>query len=137
MGPNSSSRCSALSCLESCTPRMNFSGAKITAAATTGPAMGPTPASSTPATTSTPVFQSLRSYRRLGRLLIASAPRSCEPLEPRLPNHLGSGLGIADVVEMNGVVGARRRRDCDVAEPDNSLQEALIHFDRADIGEFH
>ncbi len=61
VGVNSSSRCSWVNCLESCTPLMNISGAKTTAAATTGPAIGPTPASSTPATASTPSFHRRRS----------------------------------------------------------------------------
>src|SRR6266478_80650 len=43
IGMNNSSRCSWVSCLESCTPLMNVSGEKTTAAATTGPAIGPTP----------------------------------------------------------------------------------------------
>src|SRR5690606_33769090 len=47
---NSFSRRSAVSFLESANPAMGFKSSKITAAATTGPANGPRPASSTPAT---------------------------------------------------------------------------------------
>src|SRR5690349_180069 len=43
------SRCSAVSCLESFRPRMRLLSSRMTAAATTGPASGPRPASSTPA----------------------------------------------------------------------------------------
>ena len=47
--PESSSRTSAHSALESAMPRMGRRRSRITAAATTGPASGPRPASSTPA----------------------------------------------------------------------------------------
>ena len=46
---NSRSRCKALSFLESASPVIGLRGSRITAAATTGPASGPRPASSTPA----------------------------------------------------------------------------------------
>ena len=45
----SSVRCSAVSTFESASPSMPRPGRKTTAAATTGPAKGPRPASSTPA----------------------------------------------------------------------------------------
>src|SRR5678816_4170521 len=51
---NSSARCSASSRFESSPPRIRVPGASITAAATTGPASGPRPASSTPARRDTP-----------------------------------------------------------------------------------
>src|SRR6185295_9456207 len=57
------SRRSGSSSLLSATPRMRRSGAMMTAAATTGPARGPRPASSTPAIRVTPVFQAFASYR--------------------------------------------------------------------------
>jgi len=46
--PASASRRSAVSFLESRKPLIGFSGSSITAAANTGPANGPRPASSTP-----------------------------------------------------------------------------------------
>src|SRR5262249_55949901 len=48
-------------------PRGMRSGSRITAAATTGPASGPRPASSQPATGKTPRFIAARSRRKLGR----------------------------------------------------------------------
>jgi hypothetical protein len=50
MWEKSSSRRSAGSCLESLRPLGIFARLRMTAAATTGPASGPRPASSTPAT---------------------------------------------------------------------------------------
>ena len=46
---NSASRVAAVSCLESFSPRRPWPGGRITAAANTGPARQPRPASSTPA----------------------------------------------------------------------------------------
>src|SRR5712691_1751190 len=63
MTANSSSRRSAGRTLLSASPRMRRSGAMTTAAATTGPASGPRPASSTPAMRLRPVFQAFASYR--------------------------------------------------------------------------
>src|SRR3954469_18780191 len=63
---NSSSRRSALSRLESSMPLGMRFGSSTTAAATTGPASGPRPASSQPATGQTPRLISARSRRKLG-----------------------------------------------------------------------
>ncbi len=63
---NSSSRCSAVSRLESSMPLGIRLGSSTTAAATTGPASGPRPASSQPATGQTPRLISARSRRKLG-----------------------------------------------------------------------
>jgi hypothetical protein len=49
MSATSRSRCAAVSFFESSTPGRRAPGARITAAATTGPASGLIPASSTPA----------------------------------------------------------------------------------------
>src|SRR6476469_3153362 len=61
------SRSSASSFLESLSPRGMRSGSSTTAAATTGPASGPRPASSQPATGQTPLVSSRRSRRNVGR----------------------------------------------------------------------
>ena len=63
---NRSSRSSGVSRLESSMPLGMRSGSRITAAATTGPASGPRPASSQPATGQTPRLISARSRRKLG-----------------------------------------------------------------------
>ena len=63
---NSSSRRSAVSRLESSIPLGIRLGSSTTAAATTGPASGPRPASSQPATGQTPRLISARSRRKLG-----------------------------------------------------------------------
>ncbi len=52
----SRSRSARSICLESWRPRGNFAPSNITAATTTGPASGPRPASSTPATQVAPRF---------------------------------------------------------------------------------
>jgi hypothetical protein len=52
--------------LESATPSIMVSEARITAAATTGPASAPTPTSSTPAIIATPLRQSPRSRTKSG-----------------------------------------------------------------------
>ena len=63
---NSSSRRSGVSRLESSIPLGIRLGSSTTAAATTGPASGPRPASSQPATGQTPRLISARSRRKLG-----------------------------------------------------------------------
>src|SRR5439155_14125595 len=63
MTTKSSSRRSGESTFESATPRMRCSGVTTTAAATTGPASGPRPASSTPATRARPARHACPSYR--------------------------------------------------------------------------
>src|ERR1700736_5727070 len=63
---NSSSRRSGVSRLESSMPLGIRLGSSTTAAATTGPASGPRPASSQPATGQTPRLISARSRRKLG-----------------------------------------------------------------------
>ena len=63
---NSSSRRSGVSRLESSMPFGIRLGSSTTAAATTGPASGPRPASSQPATGQTPRLISARSRRKLG-----------------------------------------------------------------------
>src|SRR5439155_22144546 len=59
----SSARRSGERSLESARRLMRRSGSMTTAAATTGPASGPRPASSTPATRTTPARQARASYR--------------------------------------------------------------------------
>ncbi len=63
---NSFSRASGVKSFESLRPRGRFCGSRMTAAAATGPASGPRPASSTPATGQTPRFKSRRSMRKSG-----------------------------------------------------------------------
>src|SRR5215469_12564685 len=64
---NSPWRRFGLSSFESATPSIIVLGASITAAAITGPASAPTPASSTPATAKRRRRQSSCSKRKLGR----------------------------------------------------------------------
>src|SRR5262245_46561321 len=59
----SRSRSSGRRSFESSTPRTTAPGSRITAAATTGPARGPRPASSTPATRLMPLRHAARSKR--------------------------------------------------------------------------
>ena len=61
--------------LESLRPRGMRSGSRMTAAATTGPASGPRPASSQPATGQTPRFIAARSRRKLGRRISSAKGR--------------------------------------------------------------
>src|SRR5262249_33457361 len=73
--PASSSRSAALSFFESSTPRSLTSRGRMTAAARTGPASGPTPTSSTPATRVSPAAQRPRSVR--SNTPIRAACRRC------------------------------------------------------------
>src|SRR5919198_4906110 len=65
-----SSRNSGASCFESLSLRWRKRSGKITAAATTGPAKAPRPASSTPAIRTTPTARSFFSYRKPQRRYI-------------------------------------------------------------------
>ena len=62
MIPANSLRRALESLLESSMPQISVPGSKTTAAATTGPAKGPIPASSTPATRTVPLRHSPRSF---------------------------------------------------------------------------
>ena len=62
------SRVCGSSFLESSSPRGTRLGSRMTAAATTGPASGPLPASSHPATGHTPRLSAARSRRKVGRI---------------------------------------------------------------------
>ncbi len=80
--------------LESSTPAIFVAGAKMTAAAATGPASGLIPASSTPATWTTPFDHRSRSYRSMCRKPLAfgavdrtTAVDGCQQL-------FGAGPGI-------------------------------------------
>jgi hypothetical protein len=64
---SSSSRCAAVSCLESSSPGRRTRAGSTTAAATSGPASGPTPTSSTPAITRAPPANSSRPQREQPR----------------------------------------------------------------------
>ena len=57
----------ALKTFESSRPRMGRARSRMTAAATTGPASGPRPASSQPATGKMPLLRARRSRRKVGR----------------------------------------------------------------------
>ena len=67
-----SSRASAVRIFESAMPFGIRFGSSTTAAATTGPASGPRPASSTPATRRKPSRKSLRSVRKFGGFAVAT-----------------------------------------------------------------
>ncbi len=134
MGVKSSSRCSWVNCFESCTPLMNISGAKTTAAATTGPAIGPTPASSTPATASMPSFHKPSFVTQVGPL----AHRDLRhPLQARLANRFG------DASRGRGFHGGgwRSRRSLPTRSSRRparaSVERRAGDFDRADIRQFH
>ena len=58
-----------------------FFGSSTTAAATTGPASGPRPASSTPATRKKPSRKSLRSVRKFGGFAGKSPARAASLIE--------------------------------------------------------
>src|SRR5581483_11382597 len=126
----------------------------MTAAATTGPAIGPTPASSPPATSSIPVRHSLRSWRRSGCRLIAadtSSPgrsllrfalaasfdSSCKPLEPGLAHGFRDFIRPPNMVHPDHELRARRRRDRNIAKPEHPLEQPLGNLDRSDIGKLH
>ncbi|MGY3465336.1 hypothetical protein ACVW0I_002207 [Bradyrhizobium sp. LM6.11] len=84
---NSFSRASGVRRLESSMPRGMRSGSRITAAATTGPASGPRPASSQPATGQIPHLNSARSRRKLGGTMMALFPPASA-----LANFLGAAF---------------------------------------------
>ena len=66
---------SRVSFLESLRPRGMRSGSSTTAAATTGPASGPRPASSQPATGQIPLLKARRSRRKVGRTISSFSGR--------------------------------------------------------------
>ena len=69
------SRVSGSSFFESSSPRGTHLGSSTTAAATTGPASGPLPASSQPATGHTPRLIAARSRRKVGRMSASPSGR--------------------------------------------------------------
>src|SRR5271166_2070873 len=71
-------------------------GSRMTAAATTGPASGPRPASSQPATGNTPRFIAARSRRKLGRNGGSASGNRGAP--SRSPRDLGPGLDLGLMV---------------------------------------
>ena len=82
-------------------PRGMRSGSRMTAAATTGPASGPRPASSQPATGQTPRFMAARSRRKLGRRISS-------------PSGSRAGAGFAGSVpthdrDVNAIAAAERK----------------------------
>src|SRR5579875_2735368 len=113
----------------------------MTAAATTGPAIGPTPASSTPATAARPCFHNCRSYLRFARPATVAPPSplcaSRQPLEPRLAQNFRHPFGILNIEHLDHEIAARRRRDFDVAESQHPLHRAAFDFDRAHVGKLH
>ena len=100
---NSFSRASGVKSFESLRPRGRFCGSRMTAAAATGPASGPRPASSTPATGQTPRFKSRRSRREIGSVHpLAQLPLAHLPSPLRPANscsfgraNLGHGAGAS------------------------------------------
>src|ERR1700758_2073973 len=82
-------------------------GSRITAAATTGPASGPRPASSTPATGKTPRFIAARSRRKLGRSGGSSSGRR------------GAFLGVDFLADLVAV--RLMRRACCAGEHGNAM----------------
>lgn len=78
------SLCFSESCLESLSPEMGFLGLRMTAAATTGPARQPLPASSQPASNFPSVWYFLRRFKAffncIPQLLSRSIPtKFCNP----------------------------------------------------------
>src|SRR5947209_6782289 len=91
-------RCSGLSFLESFSPRGMRFGSRMTAAATTGPASGPLPASSQPATGNSPFFIAYRSRLKVGRTISspngrrAAAVRLMAPILARIADRIQFGV---------------------------------------------
>src|SRR5438128_1997054 len=82
----SRSRARLVSSLESASPRIGWHcGGNTTAAATTGPARGPRPASSMPATIRRPARQSAASRSSVGRRRLTSPPAPVRPPAPSPP----------------------------------------------------
>ncbi len=82
------SRVCGSSFLESSSPRGTRLGSSTTAAATTGPASGPLPASSQPAIGQTPRLIAARSRRKVGRM-------SCSPSGRRTTLTVAARVGVA------------------------------------------
>lgn len=113
----SSSRCSSVRTLLSSSPGKAASRGSTTAAATTGPARGPLPASSTPATDPKPRAHSADSAARVGppRLPAANALRRLAPLAVAadLARFTGTGASSSLRHECGAVVLRRtERRRC-------------------------
>ena len=88
------SRCGSLSSFESLMPSMSNPSGRITAAATSGPASAPRPASSAPATRVNPWAASSRSYRSSGpcaSVLPMGADRAALVAEPVTDDPPGRG----------------------------------------------
>ena len=119
---NSSSRRSAVSRLESSIPFGIRFGSSTTAAATTGPASGPRPASSQPATGQTPRLISARSRRKLGGatamtplggLAVPPASAIFWRICPRImPGWCASARPAQPGTRRNSRYSERRRRHC-------------------------
>src|ERR1039458_2933362 len=102
----SSSRRSAGSSLESRKPRMRCAGARITAAATTGPNSDPRPTSSTPATCSAPAAQA-----RFSKLSVQRSFFSKRNLAAEAETRSAVGVFDLDGLDTEADQHLRRRRD--------------------------
>src|SRR5262245_39150240 len=110
------SRSSASSFLESLSPRGIRSGSSTTAAATTGPASGPRPTSSQPATGQMPFLRARRSRLKVGRKTGSSS------------GSRGLGLDFCAIAAMSALRATQVNlnvRGCEQSEPENSLVRQL------------
>ena len=93
---------------KSSSPRGMRSGSRMTAAATTGPASGPRPASSQPATGQTPRLIAARSRRKVGRTISSSSGRRAAGFGRR---HCDARCAARQlVVATHAAMSARRSR---------------------------
>ena len=113
---------------------MKVSGAKTTAAATTGPGHRADAGFVDAGDGVDAEFPQPSFVAQVGPLAHRDL---CHPFQARLANRFGRIVGIGDFMETDRVVGAGRRRDRDVAESEHPLKDALVDFDRADVRQFH
>ena len=107
----------ALMRLESSRPPGRLSGSRIAAAATTGPASGPRPASSRPQMAARPARASLRSSEKSGRT--GRSKRRGEPERRDIVRRMSRASRFSASPAAAGVRGAGRSRPAGMAgEPD-------------------
>src|SRR5262249_13966578 len=125
-------RSSGLSRFESSSPSIIRSGRSITAAATTGPANGPRPASSTPATRLSPRRHAARS-KRYGAGAVVALRREPGPLARLLASrrfHGSRHLGRSLLLEPRRLAG----QFPEIVELGSSHRGTLDHLDLVDPG---
>src|SRR6516164_6452069 len=115
------SRVCGSSFLESSSPRGTRLGSSTTAAATTGPASGPLPASLQPAIGQTPRLIAARSRRKVGRM-------SCSPSGRRTTLTVAARVDMAraDAERLMARWGAPRRTEMVGRQPRSRLVEAAL-----------